>query len=89
LTHIKQKVVIEEKFSSELEVTSGVPQASVLGATLVLIYIDDFPLKLNCIVSLYADITLVDQAVDTKEDAVRFQDNINAIHKCSVDWKMP
>jgi len=34
LTHRKLKVVIERTFSSELEVTLGVPQGSVLGPTL-------------------------------------------------------
>jgi len=85
VTHRKQKVVIEGEISSELEVTSGVPQGSTLSPTLFLIYINDLPLKLNYSVSLYANDTLLYQAVDTKEDALRFQGNIIATHKWSVD----
>jgi len=48
--------------------TSEVPQ----GSTLFLIYINYLQLKLNCSVSLHADDTLLYQAADTDEDAVRF-----------------
>ena len=78
-------MVIKGESSSELEVSSGVPQGSVLGPTLFLIYINDLPLR----VSLCADDTLLYQPVDTIDDAVQFQKNIDAIHKWSVDWKMP
>jgi len=57
LTYREQKVVIKGTFSSELEVTSWVPQGSALGTKLFLIYINDLPLKLNCSVSFYADDT--------------------------------
>ena len=46
-------------------------------------------LRVDCSVSLYADDTLLYQPVDTIEDAVQFQHNINAIQQYSVDWKMP
>ena len=89
LTNRRQRVVIKGESSSELEVSSGVPQGSVLGPTLFLIYINDLPLRVDCSVSLYADDTLLYQPVDTIDEAVQFQSNIDAVHKWSVDWKMP
>ena len=42
----------------------------------------------DCSVSLYADATLLYEHVDMIEVAVKFQNDINAVHKGSVDWKM-
>ena len=75
--------------SLELEVSSGVPQGSVLGPTLFLIHINDLPLRVDCSVSLYADNPLPYQPLDTNEDTVKFQNNIDTLHKWLVDWKTP
>ena len=47
------------------------------------------PLRLDCSVSIYADNTLLYLPVDMTDDAVQFQNNIDAVHKLSVDWKIP
>ena len=59
LTNRNQAVVLWGTSSSQLPVTTGVPQGSVLGSTLYLIYIYDLPVAVNCKVSLYADDTLL------------------------------
>lgn len=89
ITNRKQRVVIKGSCSTELPVTSGVPQGSVLGPTLFLVYINDLPSCVNCCVSLYADDTLLYQRVNSEADAADFQVNIDAVYNWSQQWKMP
>ena len=49
--------------SSWVPVTSGVPQGSVIGPILLLVYINDIPAKLQSKVRLFADDNFVYMAV--------------------------
>ena len=68
LSEHRQKIVVVQSQSSEIYVTSGVPQVSVLGPTLFLIYINDLPDHVNCKVSLFANDTLIYRIVNTAAD---------------------
>jgi hypothetical protein len=84
----KQRVVVNGYKSNELAVTSGVPQGSVLGPTLFLVYINDLPQKVDCNISLFADDTLIYQVVNSSADKRRFQNNIDALEMWAHTWKM-
>ena len=62
-----QRVVIKGKISAWEKATSGVPQGSLLGPVLLLIFINDIPDILNCTVKLFADDTKLNSTTNTPE----------------------
>ena len=69
--------------SETTPVISGVPQGSVLGPLLFLIYIDDVarvPLSEGTSLVLYADDMLLYRAIDGPEDFATLQRDINAVN---------
>ena len=57
LKNRKQKVVLNSQFSSWADVDTGVPQGSILGLLLFLIYINDLTNDLSSSTKLFADDT--------------------------------
>jgi hypothetical protein len=88
LNNRQQRVVINGKASEWQAVLSGVPQGSVLGPILFIIYINDLENKITGIVSKFADDTKLAHRADAKEVCVELQNNINLINKWVDDWQM-
>jgi hypothetical protein len=65
LTNRKQRVVIDGQFSEWKNIKAGVPQGSVLGPLLFLIYINDITENLETACFLYADDTSLYDIVET------------------------
>ena len=57
LSNRQLQVVLNGKSSQEYSVNAGLPQGSILGPTLFLLYINDLPDYVICNIAIYADDT--------------------------------
>ena len=89
LTNRSQKVVLNGTCSTSVKVTSGVPQGTVLGPSLFLIYINDLPECVNhSEIRLFADDCIVYRCIHNQQDAELLQEDINAIQTWTSTWQM-
>ena len=89
LTNRYQCVCINNCNSSTLPVISGVPQGSLLGPLLFLIYINDLPSSLNhSDTFLFADDTKCLRPVCSPHDCSLLQSDLDALSSWSTHWKL-
>ncbi len=87
LRYRKQQVVVNGQKSRRMDVTSGIPQGSVLGPLLFVIFINDLPDAIeNCETFMFADDTKLFRQVSTKEEALMLQSDLNRLETWSNDW---
>ena len=87
LTDRSQRVLIEGEASSEVHVTPGVLQGSVLGPCLFLFYINDIPDNIISTVRLFADDTIMCIVLKPKINAAALQEDLT-LDKWTQKWKM-
>ncbi len=84
-----QRVGINGQFSEYTTVESGVPQGSVLGPLLFLVYINDLEDGLRSHVKFYADDTMLYSIVrDPVLSAADLNHDLELIQKWAYQWKM-
>ena len=88
LTNRNQQVVIDGECSTEVPVTSGVPQGSVLGPTLFLVFINDLPDHVKSEIRLFADDCLIYRHIYSLTDPIAMQQDLFSIGQWARDWGM-
>ena len=89
LTDREQFVNVNGSCSDTSHVSSGVPQGSVLGPTLFLIYINDLPESIDSSSKLFADDAKAYREVFTQlNNDVHLQTDLSNLDKWSTDWQL-
>ena len=84
----QQRVVLHGIMSSWLYVISGVPQGSILGPLLFLVYINDIDSGIVNRIFKFADDTKLAGIVYSEEEIEQFRLDIKRLYDWSVDWQM-
>ena len=86
LSDRKQRVVVNGEFSEWTSVLSGVPQGSILGPVLFIIFINDLPEVIESICRLFADDAKVYKVIGSERDQDQLQKDLDSLFKWSEDW---
>ena len=84
-----QQVLVEGARSEWAEVGSGVPQGSVLGPLLFLLYINDLPDGIQNSVKMFADDSKLFGPADTHDSRLQLQEDIQHLERWSLMWQLP
>ena len=88
LTGRLQRVVVNGHSSSWAPVTSGVPQGSVLGPLLFIIFINDIMDNVSSTGGLFADDCVIYREVSHRRDAEELQRDLEKISEWTKTWQL-
>ena len=85
-----QRVTVLGATSEPLPVLSGVPQGSILGPLLFLIYVNDLPASVSqgTSMGMFADDTKCFRSIQSFQDGETLQSDMNTITRWCHDWRM-
>jgi hypothetical protein len=85
----QQRVTLRGKYSDWMPVISGVPQGSILGPLLFLLYINDMPASCkNSSVALFADDAKCSRNIRSHGDCLMLQEDLDHLWLWSKVWLM-
>ena len=89
LNNRKQAVVVKGEQSDYLAVSAGVPQGSVLGPLLFLVYINDIITNIDSTIKLFADDTSMYSFLrDIDEQTQTLNSDLSKINQWANEWKV-
>ena len=88
LTQRKQRVIYDGNTSEYAHVRSGVPQGTVLGPILFLVYINDLPDSAKSKVRLFADDAVLYRQIHSRADCETLQRDLDSLLDWESKWQM-
>ena len=87
LQYRKQRVFVNSEFSNEKHINAGVPQGSVLGPLLFLVYVNDIADSLHSVTRLFADdSSLAVTSNDNEYIQATLNHDLDIISKWATQW---
>ena len=83
-----QRVAVLGAVSTWSNVSSGIPQGSVLRPFLFILFINDMPEVVSCAIKLFADDTKIFTQVTSNADCTNLQGNLNKLQDWTNTWQM-
>ncbi len=84
----QQQVIVDGEQSRKVHIDSGVPQGTVMGPLLFLLYINDLPGHVTSNVRLFVDNCLVHRPIRTPDDQDKLQQDLHALTTWATTWIM-
>ena len=88
LCNRRQRVLIDGSASKYKPVLSGVPQGTVLGPLLFLLYINDITVNIKSNIRIFADDCILYREIQNNNDKHLLQQDINTLYEWSKKWVM-
>ena len=91
LSNRRQRVRVDDELSNWIDVISGIPQGSVLGPILFVIFINDMPEMVESMCQLFADDAKIFRSVDLRdsEGNLKLQADLHKVWSWSEKWQLP
>ena len=80
------RVMVNSSSSSWVKVSSGVPQGSVLGPLLFLIFVNDLPDLVKSSIKMFADDTKLWATISNTTDSKMLQEDLNCLKCWNNKW---
>ena len=84
----RQRVCVHDTVSSWHNVTSGIPQGSVLGPVFFLLYVNDLPDTVASNVYMFANDVKIYHPMTSHEDTTILQDDLDCLQSWSAKWHL-
>ena len=81
-------VRVDNELSSWRDVKSGIPQGSVLGPTLFVIFINDMPDEIDSVCQLFADDAKIFRGIKSSNDIYTLQEDLDKLAAWSEKWQL-
>ncbi len=84
------RTTLRGQFSTWKEVTSGVPQGSVLAPIMFLVYINAIKDNIGneSYMNMFADDEKIQKKIITESSCVQLQDDLTKLYKWSQEWQI-